>query len=211
MADGWSLLADERRTLADLVATLDEGQLATPSLCTGWTVRDVVAHLTLSLAYKPSTVARAMLRARGSFPRAVVLMTADAAEQSTDDLVALLRDRADLQWAPPGFGVVAPLTDVLVHGVDLRRPIGLPYAPPAEAVRIGLDFIVRPKAGRGFTQTRSRRGLRFEATDLDWASGTGPVVRGPALPLLAALCNRPAVLDDLAGDGVAVLRERLTA
>jgi uncharacterized protein (TIGR03083 family) len=211
MADELALLAAERRALADLVESLDEEQLRTPSLCAGWTVRDVAAHITLSLTFSVAATAKAMVRARGSLPRLVMAMTAEAAQRPDAELVALLRDRAETSWSPPGFGLEAPLTDIVVHGVDLRRPLDLPFAPDPAAVRVGLDFLVQRKAGRGFTRTKTHRGLRFEATDLDWSHGEGPVVRGPSLPLLAAVCNRPAVLDDLEGDGVAVLRHRLSA
>ena len=105
---------------------------------------------------------------------------------------------------PPGAA-----HDIVVHGVDLRRPLGLSHDPGPEALRTALDFTVQRKAGRGFTHPRHQRELRFEATDLDWSHGAGPVVRGPALPLVTALCSRPAVLDDLEGEGVAVLRRRL--
>jgi uncharacterized protein (TIGR03083 family) len=211
MANHGALLAAERRALADLVETLGEDQLRTPSLCEGWTVRDVVAHVTLSLDARPLVAVRALVQARGSLPRAVQVMTADAGKRTTDELVALLRERAELRWSPPGFGLEAPLTDIVVHGVDLRRPLGIRHEPEPDAVRTGLDFVVQRKAGRGFTHPRHQRGLRFVATDLDWSHGTGPVVQGPALPLLVALCSRPAVLEDLEGDGVPVLRERLRA
>ncbi len=53
------------------------------------------------------------------------------------------------------------------------------------------------------------KGLRLEATDLDWASGSGPVVRGSAGDLALAISGRLGALDDLRGDGVDVLRSRV--
>jgi uncharacterized protein (TIGR03083 family) len=211
MADLGTYLAAERRTMADLAGSLTGDQLQTPSLCDGWTVRDVLAHLTLSVTYKASTVGRAMVRARGRFPQAVILLTAQAAERTTPELADLLRDRAESTWGPPGFGTIAPLTDIVVHGVDIRRPLGLAHAPDPGAIRRALDFSVGRKAGTAFTKRRHLTDLRFEATDQAWSHGSGPVVRGPSLELLAAICGRTAVLDDLDGDGVAVLRARLGA
>jgi uncharacterized protein (TIGR03083 family) len=209
VADVWGWIAAERRTIADLAEGLDADQLATPSLCAGWTVRDVIAHLTLNLTFSPLESAGALLRSGFRPNRFIQTLSARAAEHSDAELVALFRDHADAQWGPPGLGAQAPLTDLLVHGVDIRRPLGLTHAPEPEALRHSLDFVISPKASVGFTQRRHQKGLRFAATDLDWTHGEGPDVRGPALPLLAVLCTRPAPLDDLAGDGVAVLRERL--
>ena len=42
--------AQERRRIADLIDDLDEAQLATPSLCAGWDVKTVCAHLVSFLA-----------------------------------------------------------------------------------------------------------------------------------------------------------------
>src|SRR5581483_9991880 len=47
--DVFEEIADERRTVADMAAGLSPEQLATPSLCTQWTVREVVAHLLMPL------------------------------------------------------------------------------------------------------------------------------------------------------------------
>jgi uncharacterized protein (TIGR03083 family) len=205
----WGWIAAERRTLADLAEGLTPEQLATPSLCAGWTVRDVIAHLTLNLTFSPRQSAGALIRSGFRPNRFIQLLTADAAERTDAELVALLRDRADAQWGPPGFGPLAPLTDLLVHGVDLRRPLGIAHAPDPDALRTSLDFVVSPKAGLGFTQRKHQRALRHEAGDVDWAHGDGPLVRGPAQSLLAVLCNRPAPLEDLTGDGVDLLRSRL--
>lgn len=205
----WGWISAERRALADLAEGLTPEQLATPSLCAGWTVHDVIAHLTLNLTFSPRQSAGTLLRSGFRPNRFIQLLTADAAKRSDAELVALLRDRAEATWGPPGFGPLAPLTDLLVHGVDLRRPLGLDHAPEPDALRTSLDFVVSPKAGLGFTQRKHHRGLRHEATDVDWAHGDGPTVGGPARSLLAVLCNRPAPLEDLTGDGVAALRARL--
>jgi uncharacterized protein (TIGR03083 family) len=205
----WGWIAAERRTLADLTEGLTQEQLATPSLCAGWTVRDVIAHLTLNMTFSRRQSAGALVRSGFRPNRFIQLLTVDAAKRTDAELVSLLRDDADTQWGPPGFGPLAPLTDLLVHGVDLRRPLGIDHDPDPDALRTSLDFVVQPKAGLGFTQRRHQKGLRHEATDVGWSHGEGPLVRGPARSLLAVLCNRPAPLDDLTGDGVAVLRARL--
>ena len=208
MAELVDLVAAERRATADLLESLDDAQLATQSLCDAWTVREVIAHLTLSLT--ASVPASLIALARGGFrpPRMTLVLTAAAARRSDAEVVALLREKAESSWSPPGVGLEGPLTDLLVHGLDIRHPLGLPHEADPAALLAGLSFIVRPKAGL-FTKRSNHRRLRFEATDVDWSHGAGPTVRGAGLPLLAALCGRDAVLDQLEGDGVAVLRERL--
>lgn len=210
MEEAWEWIAAERRAMADLAEGLDPAQLATPSLCAGWTVRDVIAHLSLNMTFSARKSAGALLRSGFRPNRFIQELTAQAATRSDAELVALFRDHADATWGPPGFGAQAPLTDLLVHGVDIRRPLGLTHVPTPAALRRSLDFVVQPKASAGFTQRRHQKGLRYEATDLDWVHGTGATVRGPAQPLLAVLCNRPAPLEDLEGDGVIVLRDRLS-
>ena len=44
-AQCWALVAGQRRELADAVAGLPGAAWDTPSLCAGWRVRDVVAHV----------------------------------------------------------------------------------------------------------------------------------------------------------------------
>ena len=150
------------------------------------------------------------MRAGFRFPTAIAALTAKRAERPTADLVALMRERADKHWNPPGLGVDAPLTDQLVHGVDARHPLGLRHTPDPAAVRRALEFSSTRKAALGtFSRPGTGDGLRLEAPDVGWTHGVGPTVTGPGVLVLAALCNRPAVLDDLVGDGVAVLRERL--
>ena len=45
--DTASLIAAGRLRFADLVASLDERQLASPTLCEGWDVRTLTAHMLL--------------------------------------------------------------------------------------------------------------------------------------------------------------------
>ena len=52
------------------------------------------------------------------------------------------------------------------------------------------------------------KGLRFIATDVDWAWGDGPEVRGPGEAIALAVVGRAAVLDELTGGGVPELRRR---
>ncbi|MBI5544902.1 MAG: hypothetical protein HY901_13510, partial [Deltaproteobacteria bacterium] len=97
--------------------------------------------------------------------------------------------------------------EVLVHGLDLRHPLGVRRAMPKERSAIALKLLGTTKPG-GFVQKGWREGLRFEATDDTWSLGQGPVLRGPSDSLMLALTGRVPALDELQGEGVAILRER---
>ena len=203
------LIADERRALADLAEGLDDAQLDAPSPCEAWTVRDIVAHLTLPLTSSVRGSLPLIVRSRGSVPRFTVLATAEqVANYSMPQLVALLRDRARHEWRPPLLPLQAPLTELLVHGYDIRQPLGLAHDPPHAAVRRALEFVVSSKATLGFVGRGQLKGVRLEATDLDWSHGDGAPLRGRGISVLAGALGRQPALDELEGEGVAVMRSR---
>lgn len=202
-------IADERRTLAALLATLTPEQLRTPSLCGSWTVQETFGHLCVPLTVSLPGFAVEMAKARGRFDVANDRLARKAAQRGPKKLAALLRDRADSRFTPPGSDWLAPLSDVMIHGQDIRRPLGLRADFAPERLVTVLDFLQTPMAQRGFVRSGRLDGLRFEATDLDWAHGEGALVRGTAEALMVAVGGRPAAVADLTGDGVEVLRGRL--
>jgi uncharacterized protein (TIGR03083 family) len=204
----YEMIANERRALADVVDELTPEQLRTQSLCGAWTVRDVIAHLVMPLDSGKPALALALISARGDFHRANRVLTGRHATRPVAELAGSLRRGAQHRFRPPGMGPEAPLTDLLVHGQDIRRPLGLGREFGAERITLALRFLTERKA-RGFVPAGRLDGRRFEATDLDWSYGRGPAVRGPAEALLLAVTGRPVALDDLDGDGVAALRTRV--
>ena len=119
--------------------------------------------------------------------------------------VDLLRANATSRFTPPGIGVEAPLTDVVVHGADVLRPLGRSRTIAPDALRSALTFVTSPKAAKGFG-ARPIAGLTVEATDVDVRLGSGDaVVSGPALALCGALLGRADYRSELSGDGVALL------
>lgn len=205
----FAITAEHRRGFADLLDTLTPEQLLTPSLSVGWTVHQVGAHLAASLDPQPGQMFGAMVAARGNLHRANMLLAVRRAERSgAGDIARTLRDKAAVHRAPPVIGAGGPMTDVLVHGLDVRFPLGLPPRLPADHARAALEFLTQTRAF-GFVRKGLRDGLRFEATDLDYGHGDGALVRGPAASLLLALTGRQAGLADLDGDGVETLRRRL--
>ncbi|WP_433040731.1 maleylpyruvate isomerase family mycothiol-dependent enzyme [Dactylosporangium sp. CS-033363] len=210
MDDVLGMIAAERRGIADLVSSLTPAQLATPSLCGDWTVRDVAGHLIAPLA-GGSLALRYLVRSGFRLHTANARLARHMGARPPAEIAAVLRDKAEHPFRPPIVGFAGQLTDLQVHGQDMRRPLGLPHALEPSRLLVSLRFLVSGRAP-GFVPKRGRiEGLRFETTDLDWTSGDGPPVRGPAEAVLLAICGRPAALQDLTGDGVALLRERISA
>ena len=207
--DTFAEIADERRQVAALASGLTAEQLATPSLCGEWSVHDVVAHLVVPLEVSLPKFAVAMLASRGNFDRANVRLTREQARRPVAELSEVLRRKAGSRFTPPGSGPEAPLTDLLVHGLDIRWPLGLARDIPQERLRTSLAYLTAAPVG-GVVPTGRLDGLRFEASDVDWAHGSGPVVRGSGEALLLAITGRTTALDHLRGDGVPTLRGRLT-
>ena len=200
----WDAIASARRALADQLDELSPEQWVRRSLCEAWTIRDVAAHLVVPHQTSMPAFMVAFVAAGGSFRRANVAMTAKEAKRAPADLVADIRRYADSRTRPPGFGSAAPLTEVLIHGQDIRVPLGLDDPDPVEPWAAVLDFLVMPKARRGFV-SRSLDGFRFVASDLEWTHGRGDEVRAPAVALALAMMGRKARSDDLTGPGASRL------
>lgn len=200
-------VAAERRHLADHVADLTDDQWATPSLCAAWTVRDVIAHLTVTTRITVPTVIRAAVRARGSFDRMEIDLTARrAAAYTTAELVAQLRESAASTRRFPGSGPMDPLMDLVIHAQDVARPLGRHYASPPEVVAACLAYVATNRFMGG---PRRLSGVRLVSTNTGWTLGEGADLRGPDVDLLLVASGRPAGLDALDGPGTAVVAERL--
>jgi len=202
-------IADERRRVADLVDSLTPAQLNTPSLCGDWTVRQVAGHLLAAVSKPPTPLLPLIARSGFNIHKANARLAALVAEQPPTELAEGLRDNADNPFRPPIVGYPGQLTDLQVHGQDMRRPLGLPHGLSLDRLRVSLDFLTGGRAV-GFTPRRRVAGLRFEATDLDWSTGTGPLVAGPAEALMLAMTGRGVALTELDGPGVPILRNRLS-
>ncbi|MEV0320611.1 maleylpyruvate isomerase family mycothiol-dependent enzyme [Streptomyces sp. NPDC050658] len=181
-------IAAERQELADLLDALSPEQWDAPSLCAGWRVREVAAHMSLGFRYSlPRTVAE-LVKARGSLHR----MTdrgarADAAAFSTDRLAAFLRDNAGHPWQPPMAGIEGALGHDVVHGLDISVALGLGRRVPLDRVRILLKKVT-PKSTKFFGADVG--GVELRADDLDWSYGSGPPLTGAAQDVLLVLYGR---------------------
>jgi uncharacterized protein (TIGR03083 family) len=207
--DTFDLIAAERIRLADALTALDPEEWNAPSMCGGWSVHLVAAHLNVPWSVSLPKILLAVARARsldGGFDRVArdVAVRLDPAA-----CIAGLRDHADSRFTPPGSGSEAPLTDVLVHGADMLQPLGRSVEIAPDALRTSLTWLAQGRA-KGFVPKGRVDGLVFEATDIDLKCGNGSsVVRGATLALCSSLCGRAPMLTQLSGNGVEVLSNRM--
>ncbi|MFF5935160.1 maleylpyruvate isomerase family mycothiol-dependent enzyme [Streptomyces sp. NPDC012508] len=181
-------IAAERRELADLLDALPAESWDSPTLCGGWRVREVAAHMSLGFRSSLPRTALELVRARGRLHRMTDRCARrDAARYSTRELAALLRDNAWHPWTPPVGGAAAALGHDVVHGLDITVALGLDRRVPDDRLRILLAG-VDARTLRFFRAELD--GVELRATDLDWSFGTGTPVRGAAQDLLLLAYGR---------------------
>ncbi|MFD5055966.1 maleylpyruvate isomerase family mycothiol-dependent enzyme [Streptomyces tendae] len=204
-ADVWPLIRTERAALASDLAELTEEQWATPSLCAGLTVREVLAHLTAGASLNSVRWFAGVIRCRFDFDKQVAVRLAEQLGAAPAETLARFRHIVPSTTKPP-LPVIAMLGETLVHGEDIRRPLGIRRDHPIDVVtRVaeyyrGSDMVVVAK--------KRITGLRLAATDGPFTTGSGPVVSGPTMALVMAMTGRATYCDDLEGDGVELLRGR---
>jgi len=199
------LAYEERRDLAAYLRTLSDADWRAPTLCTEWTVKDVVAHV---LSYEELSAVGLLKRfVRGRIVRANEVGVQDFATYSPAQLMDFLEAHLRPQGLTSGFGGMIGLVDGTVHHQDIRRALGHPRTIPAERLDRILPAIPgNPRLGAG----KRIRGLRLRATDVTWEHGKGPEVLGTGEALLMAMTGRPAAVDELGGPGQPILAQRLT-
>jgi len=211
----WGAIDDQRTRTVDLLEGLSTDQWDHPSLCEGWTVRHVAAHLTLQqqairdavafIAHHPRMLRSVTLNAT-IHDSAVLQAQLLSSQEVIARIRAMIGSRRHNAWVTP----LETLTDILVHGQDIALPLG-------------LDLTMRPAAGELAATRRwdtrgtwlamvNRRlpldGYRLTATDITWTRGHGPEVVGPIGALLLLLTGRDAALEQLTGAGADDLRSR---
>jgi len=167
----------------------------------------VAAHLTVGWNVSLPRFAWGMVRHRG-FNGFNVVAAKQLAERPTSEIVDDLRSNADTQWTPPGIGAIGPLSDAIIHTADLRRPLGIASQTPLVSLLPVLDSLAEGGKRTPFP-LKDPAGLRFQATDQEWSTGSGALVEGPSEALALAMAGRSIALDELSGDGVAEFRRRV--
>ena len=204
---GWRLVDERRVVVVEILDGLEPQQWSTSSLCAGWTVRDVGAHLSIAATSSVSEVLPWVLKSRGSFDRMIRDSAIDRARRPTDVIVSDLRGIVGSRKLAPSTFWRDPLLDVIVHAHDIARPLGITVAAPVEAALTAIDWAFLRRFP--FFPAWRLRGLRLVASDAAWERGDGLELRGPIESLLLVSTGRPAGLAELDGPGLELAESRL--
>ena len=203
--DVWPMIHDERKALAADLKGRSGEEWATGSLCSQWTVRDVLAHMTSAASMTPPAFFARLAGSGFKFEKLQESGVAANRGNSPADTMSRFEAVVTSVKHPPGPAQTW-LGETIVHSQDIRRALGIQHKYPTDAVVTVADFY---KGSNLLIGSKTRiDGLTLRATDADWSHGTGPEVSGPILSLVMAMTGRKAPLDDLTGDGVATLRSR---
>ncbi|WP_210503747.1 maleylpyruvate isomerase family mycothiol-dependent enzyme [Nocardioides xinjiangensis] len=206
------LLTAERLALVDDLSALTTAQWQEPSLCAGWRVVDVAAHLawTPTLGALQGAVALARYR---SVNRMIARTAVAWSARGREAILEQLTDNARSGETPIGMPRVSALADAVVHGIDVRRPLGLPHDLPPPAVGRIADFALATPwpltAVIGGSSRRRVAGVRLVVPEAGWSHGDGPEVTLSANAAVRLVYGRPVSGEELDGPGVPVLLPRL--
>jgi uncharacterized protein (TIGR03083 family) len=201
----WQHIHEERRSLAATLAGLDDEQWEQPSLCEGWTVKEVAAHVIahpqIGWAQMPGMVARNL----GHGYNAMIFREVKRlGERSTrESILADFQTYDSSTRKVPTTTPVEPLIDALVHHQDILRPLGLRHEMAPEAAAVAADRSRRLAFLAGSRAVV--KGTRMVATDIDWSRGRGPTLTGPVQELLMVCMGRGRVAEGLSGEGTELL------
>ncbi|MEG8178967.1 maleylpyruvate isomerase family mycothiol-dependent enzyme [Nocardia terpenica] len=205
----WAVIEGQRLRIADLLTGLTPEEWETPSLCGGWRVRDVAAHLALTPQPMP---VRGLLvagwRARGDYNRMIDRLTLAYARRPEAELISQIRAHASSRRLPAPTNYRNILFDVIVHGQDIAVPLNRTLAVDPVAVAAATTRAAR--VGWPVWDGHRLDGIQLRATDIDWEFGAGQQIRGPIMALLLLVTGRTALAHQLTGDGLDTVTTRLT-
>ena len=201
----WRHIHGERREMVETLSSLSPEQWATQSLCEGWSVQVTTGHLLSAAEQTPMGFYRELVSAGFRFNVFTDRSSRRLAAIGPDELVRRLGARVTTTNRPPA-PVLAMLGEIVVHGEDIRRPLGLKHETPEAAMVALADSWKRSNLLIGVK--RRIAGLRLRASDVEWEHGDGPEVTGPMISLLLAMSGRKDALGDLQGEGLSTLAGR---
>ena len=192
------MIAAQRAELAEVLAGLPGPSWDEPTLCAGWRVREVVAHITMPFRYSRGRFALELAKSRGRFNEmADRAARRDAAAMSPAELAGAVSSNAGHPWKPPGGGFAGALAHDLIHGLDIMVPLGLAKPIPEERLRLVLPGSLADRSVKFFGVDLD--GIELRAQDMDWSLGSGTPLTGAAADLLLVLCGRTLPAGRLAG------------
>jgi uncharacterized protein (TIGR03083 family) len=198
----WRHIHSERADMAETWEGLSPQQWASASWCGGWSVQDTAGHILAAAEQTPANFYKEMAAARFRFNVFADRAAKRLGALEPDELVRRLRMRTSTTNHPPA-PVIAMLGEIVVHGEDSRRPLGIVHRSPEAALVAVADNYKRTNLLIG--SKRRIAGLGLRATDIDWSYGQGPAVSGPLISLIMAMAGRRGAHGDLTGEGLTVL------
>ncbi len=203
----WPVVHNERQALIRDLESLTAEQWAQPSLCPGWDIHDVVAHLVDSAKTTRLGFLRRMVAAKFDFDRATANgITRERTVTPEATLTEFRRIRDEMKTTPAALAT--RLVEVIVHGEDIRRPLGLMGSYSSESIDVALHYQLKTGASIGGGKERAS-GFRLQASDSSLEHGSGSEVRGTSLALLMAVSGRPVDKEDFWGEGAATFARKL--
>ena len=205
--DTWELVDAQRKDTVALLEGLQPDQWEVPSLCDGWRVRDVAAHLSSPANWEVLPFGLELLRSGMNFNKATQRDAIRRATRDPKEIIDEYRGTIGKRRKAPGTVPATVLNDMVVHTQDIRRPLGIAAQIPEERLRICLDYV--KNIGFPFGTKKRIAGVKLVATDIEWTHGEGPEVRGPGEALLMMMNGRKDALADLEGPGTETLASRM--
>jgi uncharacterized protein (TIGR03083 family) len=202
----WRFLLDEQADFVASARTLTPEQWATPSLCTGWSVRDVVVHAAAGRKSLGKTLVLWASVGFGSAAKANARELDLNRDRSVDSVIDWLAS----PLKPKGLlDMQNQLRGLMIHQQDARRPLGLGRDIPADRLHAVLDTALTRMGSANVGSKRRAEGLRLVATDIDWSAGDGPEVQGSGEAILMTISGRLGAIEELTGEGTETLAARL--
>jgi uncharacterized protein (TIGR03083 family) len=201
----WANVHAERADLVDDLTGQPHLDWTTPSLCAGWDIHDVVAHLAATATLSRSKFVKEFLRGGFSSDRIVDRQINAARKRSAAKSLDALRSAIHCTASPPQ-PTITRVIEIVVHSEDIRRPLQINHNYITTYIADALRYLAHDN--RSGAKSRMK-GLTLSATDTDIAVGHGDWVEGPAVSLLLAVCGRRAALVDLSGPGHHQLKQRI--
>ena len=201
----WSNIHAERENLVETLKSLTAEQWSAPTWCGAWNVKEVVGHVLGAAEQTTFNFYKELAGAGFSFNVFAERGAKKLAALEPSELIERLEARTTTTNHPPA-PVIAMLGEIIVHGDDIRRPLGMTHHSPEAALIAVADNWKKSNLLIG--SKRRITGVHLQATDATWSHGTGPLVSGPLQSLVLAMTGRKGALPDLSGEGVAVLASR---
>ena len=204
-SDYWSDVHQERESLLVLLETLTQTEWNEPSLCATWRVRDVVGHMVSETTMTIPKLVKGLIASGFRINRFIAKDARDRGRRAIPDLLEDFRTAVPTRTHLPGLSSLSMLEGIVIHSVDIRRPLRRTHAVPERRMNsVATDLW----ASRFFPGHKLFRDVRVTATDSEWCAGDGPVVAGPIESLVLVMSGRLADLEKLSGEGAARVHER---